>query len=193
MTTRGICVAFPKDVQRVCSLVVCGATLVLMLASPQSSEAQARPPRRALPQTDGVSPGEIQRLFDAYVVMQAQQELQLTDEQYPKFLARVKVLQSARQRGLAERGRIIQELRRLDGAQSLDETQTRTQLRALADADTRSAGEVRDALAAIDQILDLRQQVRFRIFEEQMERRKADLVLRARQARGQRQQQSERP
>ena len=112
-----------------------------------------------LPQADGVSPGENQRLFDAYVVMQAQQELQLSDEQYPKFLAAVRTLQSARQRGLAERGRMLQGLRRLDAAPSLDEAAVRTQMKALADHDARVAGDVRDALAAIDQVLDLRQQV----------------------------------
>ena len=36
--------------------------------------------------------------------------------------------------------------------------------------------------AAIDQVLDLRQQARFRVFEEQMDRRKLELVMRARQA-----------
>lgn len=170
------------------ALLVCMAAVTVVLATPRASDAQVRPQRRPLPQADGVSPGEIQRLFDAYVVMQAQQELQLSDEQYPKFLSRVKALQSARQRALGERGRILQELRRLDAAPSLDESQVRAQMKALADADARAAADVRDALAAIDQVLDVRQQVRFRLFEDQMERRKADLVIRARQARGQRQQ-----
>ena len=139
------------------------------------------------PNAEGVSPGEIQRLFDAYVVLQAQQELQLTDEQYPKFLTRVKALQAARQRGLVDRGRIVQDLRRLSDANPIDETQAKNQLKALADVDARTATEVRDALSGIDQVLDLRQQVRFRIFEEQMERRKVDLLMRARQANRQRQ------
>jgi hypothetical protein len=152
--------------------------------------AQGRAQRRGQGgQGDGVSPAEIQRLFDAYVVMQAQQELQLSDEQYPRFLARVKDLQAARQRGLAARARIVQTLRRLNDQTPFDESQARAQLRALADAEAKTATEVRDALGAIDQVLDLRQQVRFRIFEEQMERRKLDLLVRARQARGQRQQQ----
>ena len=152
--------------------------------------AQGGTPRRDGPPAagaEGVSPGEIQRLFDAYVVMQAQDQLQLTDEQYPKFLARVKVLQAARQRGLADRGRIIQDLRRLSGVNPIDETQARNQLKALADVDARTAAEVRDALNGIDQVLDLRQQVKFRIFEEQMERRKVELLMRARQANRQRQ------
>jgi hypothetical protein len=159
--------------------------LGLTILTAGSASAQARLPRRGGPPNaagQGVTPGEIQRLFDAYVVMQAQEELQLSDEQYPRFLAKMKALQEARQRGLAERGRIIQDLRRINNTTPLDEGQARTQLRALADADARTATEVRDALAGIDSVLDIRQQVRFRIFEEQMERRKVELLLRARQA-----------
>jgi len=167
--------------RRLCVLALAG-----FLASVASLQAQDRAPRRALPQADGVSPGEIQRLFDAYVVMQAQQELQLSDEQYPKFLARVKALQAVRQKNVAERGRILQELRRFNAAPVLDEAQVRTRLKALSDLDDRAVSEVRDALAGIDQVLDLRQQMRFRLFEDQMERRKVDLLMRARQANRQR-------
>jgi hypothetical protein len=129
-----------------------------------------------------VSPAEIQRLFDAYVAMQAQQALQLSDEQYPRFLARIRALQAARQRGVAARGRLLQDLRRIMSAQPLDENQARVQLKALDDLDARTASDVRDALAALDQVLEVGQQVRFRLFEEQMDRRKMELVLRARQA-----------
>ena len=114
--------------------------------------------------------------------MQAQQELQLSDEQYPKFLAKVKALQAARQKGLTERGRIIQDLRRLDSAPSLDERAARDQMKALADIDARLVAEVRDAMSGIDDVLDVRQRIRFRVFEEQMERRKFELLMRARQA-----------
>jgi hypothetical protein len=160
------------------------AGCVLVVLTTLDASAQSRMPRRNGPaaSAEGVSPGEIQRLFDAYVIMQAQQELQLSDEQYPRFLAKVKALQTARQRGATERGRIIQTLRRMNDAGVVDDTQARAQLRALADMDQRTATEVREALAGIDSVLDVRQQVRFRIFEEQMERRKVDLLLRARQA-----------
>jgi hypothetical protein len=168
---------------------VATAAMLILLATPAFAQSQERAPRRNGPagvNGEGVSPGEIQRLFDAYVVMQAQQELQLRDEQYPKFLARVKELQEARRRGLVERGRVIQELRRLNQVPSLDEAQARTQLKALADVDARTSSDVREALNGIDQILDVRQQIRFRIFEEQMERRKVELLMRARQANRQR-------
>ena len=141
-----------------------------------------RVPRRAGPQAeDGVSPAEIQRLFDAYVVMQAQQELQLSDEQFPRFLSRVKALQDIRRRGQMQRGRMLQELRRLTQASGQDDA-IRNQLKALNDLEARVGTEVRQALEGVDQVLDLRQQARFRLFEEQMERRKVDLLMRARQA-----------
>src|SRR5438128_1485541 len=85
------------------------APVVLAQPPPQGPGAgQGAPP----PQPD-VAPAEIQRLFDAYIVMQAQQDLQLTDEQFPRFLTQIKALQQVRRRTDAERGRILQDLRRL--------------------------------------------------------------------------------
>ena len=129
-----------------------------------------------------VSPAEIQRLFDAYALVQAQAQLKLSDDQYPPFLARYKALQDLRRRSQNERGRIIQDLRRmsLDDAKS-DDGQLKDRIKALQDLDVQTAADVRKAYEAVDQVLDVRQQARFRAFEEQMERRKIDLVTRARQ------------
>jgi cell fate (sporulation/competence/biofilm development) regulator YlbF (YheA/YmcA/DUF963 family) len=158
--------------------------VVALTASPSLAQGPGR--NRATPAPgpaaeDGVTPAEIQRLFDAYVVMQAQKELELSDEQFPRFLARVKTLQEVRRRGQMQRGRLLQELRRLSQATGQDEA-LRTQLKALNDLDARVQTEVHQALDGVDQVLDLRQQARFRLFEEQMERRKVDLLMRARQA-----------
>src|SRR3954464_1824773 len=123
---RDMSVSWRRGVHALLVIACCTATV----------SAQDRAGRRNGPDgpnAEGVSPGEIQRLFDAYVVMQAQEELQLTDEQYPKFLSRVKVLQAARHRGLVDRGRIIQDLRRLSSANPVDEMQAKNQLKALAD------------------------------------------------------------
>jgi hypothetical protein len=159
--------------------------VISLAAIPSSVAAQGRPRGGAVPPgpltEDGASPAEIQRLFDAYVVMQAQQELQLSDEQFPRFVSRVKALQDIRRRGQMQRGRMLQELRRLAQTSGQDEA-IRNQLKALNDLEARVGTEVRQALEGVDQVLDLRQQARFRLFEEQMERRKVDLLMRARQA-----------
>jgi hypothetical protein len=165
-------------------LVVAALALGASALIPASGHAQGR--NRATPAPgaaaeDQVSPAEIQRLFDAYVVMQAQKELELSDDQFPRFLARVKTLQEVRRRGQMQRGRMLQELRRLSQTTGQDEA-LRTQLKALNDLDARVETEVRQAVDGVDQVLDLRQQARFRLFEEQMERRKVELLMRARQA-----------
>jgi Spy/CpxP family protein refolding chaperone len=128
-----------------------------------------------------VTPAEIQRMFDAYALVQAQDQLKLGDEQYSRFLPRFKTLQEIRRRTQAERVRTVQELRRLALDAKADESLLRDRIKALQELDVRTAADIRRAQDAVDQVLDVRQQAQFRGFEELMERRKIELVTRARQ------------
>jgi Spy/CpxP family protein refolding chaperone len=130
----------------------------------------------------GVTPAEIQRMFDAYALMQAQEQLKIDDEQFTKFLSRFKALQDVRRQTLRERARIVTELRQLVNTPQADEAQIKDRLNALQDVETRAGADVKKAYDAINQVLDIRQQAKFRVFEELMERRKLELVMRARQA-----------
>lgn len=134
-------------------------------------------------------PAEIQRLFDAYLVMEAQQTLALTDAQYGPFLTRLKALQETRRRYLASRAVILLDLGRMTGprAPKTDDATIRERLTSLQELESRSAAESRKAYADLDALLDPRQQARFRVFEDQIERRKVELMLRARQNARQRQ------
>ena len=129
----------------------------------------------------GVTPVEIQRMFDAYALVQAQEQLQLSDDQYSRFLIRFKGLQNIRRQSLQEHSRIVAELRRLLTLRQTDETQLKERVQALQDVEERANADVKKAYEAIDQVLDVKQQATFRVFEEQMERRKLELVTRARQ------------
>jgi hypothetical protein len=128
-----------------------------------------------------VSPAEIQRMFDAYALMQAQEQLKISDEQFGQFLTRYKALQDIRRRTQQERTRLVNEMRRLLNTGQSDEM-IRERLKALDDLEARSTVDVKKAADAIDQVLDVKQQAKFRVFEENMERRKLELVTRARQA-----------
>jgi len=128
-----------------------------------------------------VSPAEVQRMFDSYALMQAEQQLNIRDDQFPRFLTRFKSLQDIRRSALQQRNRRLTELRRLLNASPLDEAAIRDQLKGLDDENARAQADVKKAYEAIDQVLDLQQQARFRVFEEMMERRKLELVARARQ------------
>jgi hypothetical protein len=136
-----------------------------------------------------VTPFQLQRLFDSYALVEAQKFLGLNDEQYPRFLPKFMALQETRRQALQQRTRVITLVRRLLADSQSDEGMLRDALKQLPEIDTRGAAEARKAYDAIDLVLDLRQQAKFRVFEEQMERRKLELVTRARQANRQNRQQ----
>ncbi len=133
-------------------------------------------------EAQGVTPGEIQRMFDSYALLQAQEQLKITDEQFAQFLPRFRTLLDVRRRALADRTRLVQELRQLVNAPQPDEGQMREKVKALSELEVRVGEDVRKAQDAIDQVLTVFQQAKFRVFEENMERRKLELVTRARQA-----------
>ena len=144
----------------------------------------AQQPTPAAPpaQDGGIAPAELQRMFDAYALLQAQEQLKISDEAYSKFLTRFKNLQDVRRRNLVERTRRIMDLQRLGNDPQSDEAVIKERLSALRDFEARAADETSKAYEAVDQVLDTRQQAQFRAFEELMERRKLDLISRARQA-----------
>jgi hypothetical protein len=132
-----------------------------------------------------MSPAEIQKIFDGYLLVQVQDALGLSDEQFAQVVPRLKVLQDTRRRHQQERGRLLMELQRLTrpaprGAPG-DEAMIKERLAMLQENEARFAAELRRAYNALDEVLDVRQQGRFRIFEEQIERKKLELLLRARQ------------
>jgi hypothetical protein len=150
---------------------------------PDTAPAMAQGPLPGLDNGD-MTPGEIQKLFDAYLVMEAQQALQLTDQQYPQFLARLRTLQETRRRTLQERNQLMGQLQRLTNPRlpkPVDESEIKSRLSMLQELEARTAAEMRKAYNALDEVLDVRQQARFRVFEEQIERRKIELLMRARQ------------
>ena len=166
--------------------VVIVLLMALAAASPSAAQRAAKG-RAAVPDAEaaeapGVTPAEIQRMFDSYALIQAQDQLKISDDKFPQFLARFKALQDTRRRNMVERLRNIQELRRLSNDPQADDTQIRDRLKALDELDVRSRVEIEKAYESINQVLDLRQQAKFRVFEENMERRKLELVTRARQA-----------
>jgi hypothetical protein len=155
---------------------------LVLLALPPAASAQ-RAQRRPAPADDNgpITPGEVQRMFDAWTVVQAQDALNLPDAQYGKFVAKLKALQDTRRRHQQARTQLLGDLRRtLNGASSADAI-LREKLKALGDEDDRAAADIRKAADDLDAVLDVQQQARFRLFEERMETRKLELLIKARQ------------
>lgn len=169
---------------RLITRLACVALLAVSSAAaqepPQAPPAQARPPAGG-----DLSPAEVQRLFDAYALVQAQEVLGLNDAQYPQFVTAMRALQETRRRNQQERMRLLRDLARMAGpnAPAGNDQEITTAIAALKQLDAKAASELEKAYGAVDGSLTLRQRARFRLFEEQMERRKIDLLLRARQPR----------
>ena len=151
-------------------------------ARAESRQGQARGSQQA----DRLEIAELQRLFDAYTVLQAQEALQLDDEQFGQFLPKLKALQDTRRRNEVARNQLVAELGRMTapGTAGFDEAAVKERMRALQELEVRAAAELRRAYDTIDQQLDVRRQARFRVFEQNMERRKLQLMLRARRGSG---------
>jgi hypothetical protein len=151
-------------------------------ARAESRQGQARGSQQA----DRLEIAELQRLFDAYTVMQAQEALQLDDAQFGQFLPKLKALQDTRRRNDVARSQLVAELGRMTapGTAGFDEAAVKERMRALQELEARAAAELRRAYDTIDQQLDVRRQARFRVFEQNMERRKLQLMLRARRGSG---------
>ncbi len=127
---------------------------------------------------------QLQAMFDAYALVQAQRVLQLTDEQYQQFFPRMNRLQDARRSQIQQRNRQINELRRLFGPAGGDEAAIGAALKRYEDGEAQAAQQVAAARQAVDEVLTIRQRAAFRFFEEDMERQKIDFITRARQGQG---------
>lgn len=130
-------------------------------------------------------PAEMQKLLDGYAVIQGQEFLGLSDSQFGQFLPKFRALQEVRRRNEMERLRIVQELNRITNARGggqFGDNEVRDRLRMLRELELRAVSDLQKAREAIDQTLDLRQQARFRVFEEQIEQRKLQLLMQVRQA-----------
>ena len=148
---------------------------VLAAATPAAA-AQARDGR--LP-AGRMAASDVQSLFDAYTLVQAQDALELSDSQYTEFVARLKGLQETRRRHQRVRVRLLRELEQ--AAKAGRDSTLRERLSQLREHDIKAAAELREAYNSVDGVLDVRQQARFRVFEDRMEQRKFELLMRVRQ------------
>jgi len=177
-----------------CLITFVAASGVALALAVAPARAQAQPPQGPPPQGQApqlpdapegrpIGAGELQKLFEAYTVLQAQEALQLTEAQYGRFVTRLKMLQDTRRRHQQTRNQMLADLRRLTNPQTgtTDESVIVERLKSFREEEERSAGEIRKAYEAVDETLDPRQQARFRLFEERMEQQKLELLMRARQ------------
>lgn len=148
----------------------------------QPQQQQQRGRGQGLPApAQGAPIQELQEMFDAFALVQAQRIMQLNDEQYAAFFTRMKRLQDIRRQHTRQRVRLVNQLRRGYGPENADDARLTEGVRELDALDARFDQDVRAARAAIDEVLTVRQRAAFRFFEQDMEAQKVDYLTRARQ------------
>src|SRR5215217_5380447 len=104
----------PTTVPRVIAVLVISsalATAAPLAAAQGQATTQGQPsaqtPAPAPPEAAPLSAGQIQRWFEAFTVLQAQEALQLSEAQYGRFVTRLKALQETRRRHVQTRAQIL--------------------------------------------------------------------------------------
>jgi hypothetical protein len=149
--------------------------------------AQQRPAQR--PGDQQISVADIQAMFDAMAVLDAEKFVVLTSEQYPVFVQKLKRVQDARRQLNQRRNRAMNELRVLVNSNPAsgkvaDDAAIDVKLKELDAIETEGHSAVEKALDDVDQLLSPRQRARFRILEDNTERKKLDFLTRVRGGRG---------
>jgi hypothetical protein len=165
-------------------LTLLTAPVVWAQDPPQNPPAAQRPaPRgqRAGPPPLGPAQMQqsrlVQEMLDTWALTAAERRLQLTREQNPVFFQAYRDLQGLRQQHRMRRQRLIQELRQLTRPNAgTDAATLTTKTKALDDSEAEWATARAQALAAVDRVLTPVQRARLRVFEEEMEIRKLELI-----------------
>jgi hypothetical protein len=157
------------------------AGVMLLMAQPVSAAPQQAGGRAG---GAALSVQQVERMWDDYLLTQAQTTLNLTPQQFPRFRNRLLMLQQARRRLQRERNVLLREAQQLLAGRGpvQDPAAVAAKLTQYDDLMIKSAEQLRQAYATIDELLNVRQRVRFRVFEERMAQRKLELLAQARQA-----------
>ncbi len=121
----------------------------------------------------------VQDLLEGLEISQADKVLQVDDQHYAAFTQRLRNLQRLRRQHQNQRQRLVGELRRLANQQPpVEDALLEAPTTRLDEFDRQALQEMQAALAQIDEVLTIRQRARFRLFEENMEQRKLEILAR---------------
>jgi Spy/CpxP family protein refolding chaperone len=118
-------------------------------------------------------------------ILDAEKFVVLTPEQYPVFVQKLKRVQDARKQLSQRRNRAMNELRGLVNpnpatGKTVDEAAIQAKLKELDTVENDGHDAIEKALDELDQLLSPLQQARFRILEDNTERKKIDFLTKVR-------------
>jgi hypothetical protein len=167
-------------------------------ASRKEQTPQSVPPQSSTPAQPASAPGAVGRasgpavsraemnealdILDALETAQADKRVQVSDAQYGQFILRLKKLQVLRRQHVAQRLKLVNQLRQLvnplpPAQPSADDAAVEAQTKAIDELDRRALQELQAAFASIDEVLNVRQRAKFRLYEETLEQEKLNILM----------------
>jgi hypothetical protein len=140
------------------------------------------------PAEAGMNMADVNDMFRGVEINQAERFLQLTDKQWAPFMNEFRQLQRVRDQHQMQRNRMLMAIRQaINGANNqppADDPALEGLLKKLDDLEQRTEQELKARHAAVDAVLSVRQRARFRLFQEQMERYKIELLAKVLRSQG---------
>ena len=149
-------------------------SLAIFLLAEYNAVAQPSPPQ--------ASREELEGMMDAYILSKLQDALGLNDEQYGRIVVAQKKLQDLRRDYRRTRMEVLRQMRQALGRDAAGEEQLKLLLDELARVRSEFASEEQARYQAIDEVLDIRQRVRYRILETEIQRRLGQLMRQVRRS-----------
>lgn len=119
---------------------------------------------------------DVEGLMEAYVISKLQESLELTDDQFAKMIVAQKKLIEHRRGYRRDRNATLQQMRQaLRSAESRDE-RLESLLNELNELQASFENQQRADYKSIDAILDVRQSARYRILEQEIQRRFQQMI-----------------
>lgn len=123
---------------------------------------------------------EVYRLIDDYVRRSLQERVGLSDEQTARALPLVRNLHADRRRFAKRRIRAHSQMRRAQRSNAITDTRAAELVQELKTAESEEVAAMRAAHDAVDAVLTPVQQVKYRIFEGEIEHKLRELMARLR-------------
>jgi hypothetical protein len=157
------------------SRAVAVAALLSLAGLASAQEPPARPGGRP-----GRPREEVFRLLDQYLSANLQERLGLGDEQTARALPLVRRLHTDRRRFAEQRLQALGQMRRFARSGVTDDAKAAELLRGVRAAEAEEQAAVRSAQEALDAVLTPTQQVKYRLFEAEVEHRIRQAMARMR-------------
>ncbi len=123
---------------------------------------------------------EVFRLIEDHIAKSLQERLALSDDQAARVLPLVRRLHADRRQFAERRMRAFQQMRRASRAGAIGDARAAELVAELKTAEIEEAAAMRAARDAVDAVLTPVQQLKYRIFETEVEQRLRELMARVR-------------